>query len=144
MKPGYKILIAIGISIILYKYINYNSQEKELVNKKINNLITDIRREDYFAIQNLLSSKLAQSISIEDIKSFTKDLNLTRDSKFILTNYNKDKNIIKVNGNIVLKSKKLPLKIIYQENNGTLQILEQIIGSKVLKSKKYTFPLNTK
>ena len=144
MKLGYKILIAIGIGVGIYEVISYNSAQKERIIKEVNRLVTDIRREDYFAIQNLLDSNLAKSISIEDIKEFTKDLNLSRDTKFILEDYDKKDSIIKIKGVVLSKNKELPLSLTYKENNKTLLILEQKLGSRILQPKKSSFPLNLK
>jgi len=142
MKPGYKILIAIGIGIGVYKLVNYDSAQKERLTKEVNKIITDIRREDYFAIQNQLSPKLAQNISIDEIKAFTKDLNLTRDTKFILGNFDKKNSLIKLKGVVVDKNRELPLNLTLKDNNGTLLILKQKLGSRILEPKKGNFPLN--
>jgi hypothetical protein len=140
MKLGYKILIAIGIGVVAYKLINYNSKEKELITKKVNSIVTDIRREDYFAIQESLEPTLAQNISIDDIKRFTKDLNLSRDSRFVLDNYEKKSNIYKIKGNIITSSKEIPFKLELKDNNKTLFILKESIGEKELKGLNRTFP----
>jgi len=142
MKLGYKILIAIGFSVGVYKLAHYDSAQKERLTKEVNKIITDIRREDYFAIQNQLSPKLAQNISIEEIKAFTKDLNLTRDTKFILDGFDKKDSLIKVKGVVVDKNRELPLNITLKDNNGTLLILQQKLGSRILEPKKGNFPLN--
>jgi hypothetical protein len=142
MKPGYKILIAIGIGIGVYKLVNYDSAQKERLTKEVNKIITDIRREDYFAIQNQLSPKLAQNISIDEIKAFTKDLNLTRDTKFILGDFEKKNSLIKLKGIVVDKNRELPLNLTLKDNNGTLLILKQKLGSRILEPKKGNFPLN--
>ncbi len=142
MKPGYKILIAIGIGVGIYKLVSYNSAKKERLTNEVNRLVTDIRREDYFAIQNLLDPSLAQKISIEEIKAFTKDFNLTRESKFVLEDYDRQKDIIKVEGFVLDRDKKIPLNLTYKDNNGTLIILEQKFGTKKLEHKEGSFPLN--
>jgi len=144
MKLGYKILIAIGIGVGLYNFTSQDSQEKERLTKEVNKLVTDIRREDYFAIQNSLAPKLTQNISIEDIKYFTKDLNLTREAKFILEDFDKNSDTINIEGVILNKNKEIPLNLTLKDNNGTLLIIQQKLGSRVLEPKKSKFPLNIK
>lgn len=144
MKLGYKILILIAIVISIFWYRHDKSKKEQYYTKEVERLITNLRREDYFAIQNMLTSNLAKKISIESIKRYSKDLNLTRKAKFILNDYKKDNNIVKVKGVVVNNNQELPLEVTYKESNNTLYILEQKIGSRLLKPKEYTFPINLK
>ena len=142
MKPGYKIIIGALIVYGIYHYLSENSKEELLYKKRVDSIISDIRHEDYFSLQNKLAPNISDKISIEDIKQFSKDLNLTKNSKFILNEIDKDKNYTKVVGEIVTKSKKLQYSGTFIDKNGTLLINSQVINNRKLEATKTTFPIN--
>ncbi len=142
MKPGYKIIIGALIVYGIYHYLSENSKEELLYKKRVDSIISDIRHEDYFSLQNKLAPNISDKISIEDIKQFSKDLNLTKNSKFILDEIDKDKNYTKVLGEIVTKSKKLQYSGTFIDSNGTLLINSQVINNRKLEATKTTFPIN--
>ena len=135
MKPGYKILIAIAIMSVGYHYYSENEEMKNSYIKDVNKILTDIRREDLFEIQNKLVPKLSKELALEDIKKFAQDLNLTKESKFILSDVDKDKNITTIKGKVAINKQELPLLIKYQDINGTNYILQEKIGNRELKLK---------
>ncbi len=136
MKPGYKILIAIAIVSVGYHYYSKNKEMKNSYIKDVNKILTDIRREDLFEIQNKLVPKLSKELALEDIKKFAQDLNLTKESKFILSDVDKDKNITTIKGKVAINKQELLLLIKYQDINGTNYILQEKIGNRELKLKK--------
>ena len=142
MKPGYKIIIGALIVYGIYHYLSEKSKEELLYKKRVDSIITDIRHEDYFSLQNKLAPNISDKISIEDIKQFSKDLNLTKNSKFILNEIDKKSNYIKVVGEIVTKSKKLQYSGTFIDKNGTLLINSQVINNRKLEATKTTFPIN--
>jgi len=135
LKPGYKILIAIAIVSVGYHYYSKNKEMKNSYIKDVNKILTDIRREDLFEIQNKLVPKLSKELALEDIKKFAQDLNLTKESKFILSDVDKDKNITTIKGKVAINKQELPLLIKYQDINGTNYILQEKIGNRELKLK---------
>jgi DNA replication protein DnaD len=136
LKPGYKILIAIAIVSVGYHYYSKNKEMKNSYIKDVNKILTDIRREDLFEIQNKLVPKLSKELALEDIKKFAQDLNLTKESKFILSDVDKDKNITTIKGKVAINKQELLLLIKYQDINGTNYILQEKIGNRELKLKK--------
>jgi hypothetical protein len=144
MKPGYKIIIVAAIVFGVYSYFTQESVYKDRCNKVISKLITDLRREDYFAVQNSLDFTAKQNISIDEIKEFSKDLNFTRDTKFVIQNIEQKGGLINVEATILAKNRELPLNLSCKDNNGTLLILNQKVGAKSLKPKKLSFPIASK
>ncbi len=142
IKPGYIILMTIAIIYIFFHFHNKSKAKKDFYIKKINSILTDIRREDYFAMQNKLSTTLSNLISIEDIKNFMYDLNITRKSRFELTDIEEfNKTYIEVVGIIINNKNRLPAKFIFEDVNKTLRVKYQKIYLKELKYSKKNFPL---
>jgi len=141
LKPGYKILIAIAIVSVGYNYYSSKELKKKRYTKEVNKLLVNTRREDYFAIQNMLDKNVSKFISIEDIKQYCNDLNLSKELKLVIKEISEDNNIIKINGIVQSKSSKLPLSIIYSDNNGTYLIVKYKLGTKELKAKNFSFPI---
>ncbi len=143
IKPGYIILLVIGL-FIAYKYFFDNSKEINFYTQEVDKTLTDLKHQDYFALQNKLSNNLKKSVSIDDIKHYTDSINLGRKYKFVLSDYNKKDNKVVVSGTLIYKNSEKPLQITYKENNGTLLIESQKIGASLLKPKSVKFPINPK
>jgi len=143
IKPGY-IIIAIILSFFIYKKFFDNSEEKAFYSKSVEEFLTDLRHQDYFALQNRLSESLKKCFSVEDAKSFIDSINLGRKYKFELKDYDKNKNLITVQGVLIFNSKNLPLTTTFEDNNGTLRVKRAQIGISIIKDKNLTFPLNCK
>ena len=130
------------ILIAIYGYFSFSSSaDKKRYTKTINNLLTDIRREDYFAIHTKLDNSLKDKISIEDIKNYCQNIKLTKESKFKLVNIDKNNDIIKLSGIVTTKDKQLELYTDLKENNNSLKFLSQKIGKAELKEKNASFPI---
>ena len=143
IKPGYIILLFIGL-FVAYKYFFDNSKEINLYTQEVGKTLTDLKHEDYFALQNKLSNNLRKNISIDDIKEYIESINLGREYKFILSGYDKKENKVAVSGTLIYKNNEKSLEITYKENNGTLLIESQKIGTSSLQSKNVKFPLGDK
>lgn len=142
IKPGYKILFIIALLYTAYYLYSKNQEHKIVYINAVEKIVTDIRREDYFAIQEHFNSKLAKSVSIENIKEFASNLDITKNSKFYLdTIKTKSDTLIDVDGVVATKSKELPLDITFRDSNGTLYIEYIKIGTKELNEIKYDFPI---
>jgi len=139
IKPGYYILLAVAL-FFLYRHFFDDSKEINYYTKEVNSILTDIKRQDYFALHSKLGKNLKKSVSIEDIKLFTKSIDLDSKYKFIFKDYKKIENKIEVTGTVLSKSKELLLDILLQENNSTLKILNQQIGTNEIKAKNLNFP----
>ena len=142
IKPGYIILLVIGL-VIAYKYFFDNSKEINFYKQEVGKILTDLKHEDYFALQNRLSNNLKKSVSIDDIKQYIESINLGREYKFVLSNYDKKENRVVVSGTLIYKNSEKPLQVTYKDNNGTLLIESQNIGNSFLKPKSFKFPMNT-
>ena len=140
IKPGYYILLAVAL-FFLYRHFFDDSKEINYYTKEVNSILTDLKHQDYFALHSKLSKNLKKSVSVEDIKLFTKSVELDNKYKFIFKDYKKIDNKIEVTGTVLSKSKELPLDILLQENNGTLKILNQQIGTSEIKAKNLDFPI---
>ncbi len=143
IKPGYIILLLIGI-FVAYKYFFDNSKEVNYYTQEVGKSLTDIRHEDYFALQNKLSDNLKNSLSIDDIKHYIDTIKLGREYKFVLSDYDKKPDSVVVSGTLIYKNSEKPLKVIYKDNNGTLLIESQKIGNSSLEPKSVKFPINSK
>jgi len=143
IKPGY-IIIAIILSFFIYKKFFDNSEERAIYSKSVEEFLTDLRHQDYFALQNRLSKSLKKCFSVEDAKSFIDSINLGRKYKFELKDYEKNKNLITVQGALIFNSKNLPLITTFEDNNGTLTIKRAQIGASIVRDKNLTFPINCK
>ena len=142
IKKGYIYLTIIALAI--YGYISYkNSKEREHYSTIVNSMITDIRREDYFAIHSKLSNNLKSKISIEDIKNYCQSLKLNKQSSFDLKHIKKEDENITLSGIVTTDKKQQELYTTLQESNDTYTILSQKIGKSELKAKKVSFPIVT-
>jgi len=143
IKPGYIILLVIGLFIGYKKFFD-NSKVENFYKEEVNKTLTDLKHEDCFAMQSILSDNLQKSVSIDDIKQYIQSINLGREYKFVLSDYVKKNNKIEISGTLIYKNKEKPLKIVYRDNNGTLLIESQKIGANFLKPKSLKFPINAK
>ena len=141
IKPGYIILLVIALFIV-YKEFFDNSKEINYYTQEVDKTLTDLKHEDYFALQNRLSNNLRKNVSIDDIKEYIDSIKLGREYKFIFSDYDKKENTIVVSGTLIYKNSEKPLQVTYKDNNGTLLIESQNIGNSSLKPKSVKFPLN--
>jgi L-rhamnose mutarotase len=140
IKKGYIYLAIIFVAI--YLYFNYKDREKKIhYSKIIDSILTDIRREDYFALHSKLSSDLKSKISIDDIKNYCTKLKISKDNKFEIKDYKESNNTIKISGIFVNSAKKSELHTTIKEQNGTITIISQKIGKISLVPKKESFPI---
>ncbi len=138
IKKGYIILGLFVFSI--YYYFHYQTQKNiEFLTKKITQIITDIRREDYFKLHQQLM--YPNKISIENIKNFSSKFSLNRDLKVKLKNFENIDNIIKLNALIKNNDLSLPIKITLQENNNNFKIVYLNIGNNTLEDNNFSFPI---
>jgi len=143
IKPGYKILALLAVIYFIYFIYSKNASAKLVYKNKIDSILTDIRREDYFSFQDKLTKDLANSNGIENIKEFMRDINITKSTKFKLDNIDdSNKTLIKVSGILVTKNRELPLVVEFSDNNKTLYIKKATIGVKELKVINYSFPIS--
>jgi len=140
IKPGYIIIILIAI-FVAYKYFFDNSKEIEFYTKEVDKTLTDLKHEDYFALQSKLSSNLKNILSIDDIKHYADSIKLGREYKFVLSNYNKKANKVSVSGILIYKNSEKAVEVVYKDNNGTLLIESEKIGTSSLKPKSFKFPI---
>ena len=140
IKKGYIYILIILVAIYGYFSFNSGSDKKQYTNA-IDNMLTDIRREDYFAIHNKLDDSLKDKISIEDIKNYCQSIKLTKESKFKLVNIDKKNNTIKLSGIVTTKNKEQELYANLKENNNSFKFLSQKIGKVELKEKNASFPI---
>ena len=138
IKPGYYILLAIALFFI-YRYFFDDTKKLTRYTKEVNSILADIEHQDYFAMHNKLSQKLKQTVSIEDIKEYIDRVKLGNKYKFIFKDYENVDNRIKILGTVIVKAREIPLQIIAIEKNGRLEILEEKIGTHVIKGKKLPF-----
>jgi len=140
IKKGY-ILLAI-IAIIIYNYNNYKKlKEKEFYTNILNQHITNIRHQDYFAIHSNLDGNLSKEISIEDIKKFTQAANIKKRDKIILNEINKDENKIELIGELVQENGKKDINFTIVKYENEFKVLSQKIGDNALKPSKVSFPI---
>lgn len=141
IKPGYIILLAIAL-FVAYRYFFDNSKEINYYTNEVSKSLTDLKHEDYFALQNRLTNNLRKNVSIDDIKQYIDSIKLGREYKFIFDDYDKKENTIVVSGTVIYKNSEKPLQVTYKDNNGTLLIESQKIGANSLKSKSVKFPID--
>jgi len=142
IKKGYIYLTIIAVSI--YSYLNYKeSKEEAHYTKVINNMLTDIRREDYFVIHSKLSDDLKNRISIEDIKKYCQAIELNKKSSFELKKMKKNDNNITLLGIVKTDTLEQELHTTLKESNNSIKFLSQKIGKVELKAQKLSFPLTT-
>ncbi len=139
-KPGY-LIVAIIILFIIYKLFIDDSSYREELSTEVNTILTDIKHQNYFSLQERLTPNAKKTVSIEDIEKFCKDIHLNENFKFILKKYNKKDKLVNISGNIIIQNKKTPLGLTLIENNSTKFIKSFKIGTKELNSKKINFPL---
>ena len=140
IKKGY-IYISV-IIIAIYLFVNYkDSQKKSHYSKIIGSILTDIRREDYFALHSKLSNNLKSKISIDNIKNYCTKLKISKDNKFEIKDYKESNNTVKISGIFTNSAKKSELHIAIKEQNGTITIISQKIGKFSLVPKKESFPI---
>lgn len=140
IKPGYIILLIIAL-FVAYKYFFDNSKEINYYTQEVGKTLTDLKHEDYFALQNKLSDNLKSTLSIDDIKGYIDTIKLGREYKFVLSDYDKKENRVVVSGTLIYKNSEKPLEVVYKDKNGTLLIEFQRIGTSSLKPKSVEFPL---
>ena len=143
IKPGYIILLIIAL-FVAYKYLFDNSKEINYYTQEVGKTLTDLKHEDYFALQNKLSDNLKSTLSIDDIKGYIDTIKLGREYKFVLSDYDKKENRVIVSGTLIYKNSEKPLEVVYKDKNGTLLIESQRIGTSSLKPKGFKFPINSK
>ncbi len=143
MKLGYKIIITIIVLWSGYKYFHNTNKEKLFYENEVNKIVTDLRHQDYFAIQKRLTPKNSKNISIEDIKLFISDFNLSKKAKFSLDSIDKDNNITTVIGSLLDGNRKSMVKINFKDINNTPYIYSQQFGNKTLQIPKTSFPILT-
>ncbi len=141
MKLGYKIIIVAIVSYFAYGYYSTVQDRKRQYIKEVESIMTDIRREDYFAMHNSLDSTISSKISIDDISLFIKGFKFTKQSTFILESIDNDSNRVIVKGSIVNNNKEMPSIFKFKDNNGTISILSEKIGTKELVGSRYSFPI---
>ena len=140
IKKGY-ILLAL-LAAVVYFFISYQkSKTRDYFTKIGQDIITHIRHQDYFVIHQQLNKDLQSRISIEDIKKFITPYEFSREAKFILHDYDKDKDAIKIVGFIKDKNKTFNTKISIKEQNNTLVINALEINKDKLKKRKFSFPI---
>ncbi len=139
-KAGY-LIVAIIILFIIYKLFIDDSSYREELSTEVNTILTDIKHQNYFSLQERLTPNAKKTVSIEDIEKFCKDIHLNENFKFILKKYNKKDKLVNISGNIIIQNKKTPLGLTLIENNSTKFIKSFKIGTKELNSKKINFPL---
>lgn len=141
MKPGYKILIVVLIVSAFFYYKNKKAEEEAYYAGKVESILTDIRREDYFALHEKFLPKVAKNISIESIQNYIKRISLGSSYKFQNLNHKENNGTTTITGEVVSKKYRLPLTMTFKDINGTLYLLQQKIGDIKLQQSKNPFPL---
>jgi len=141
IKKGY-IILAVLLLGGLYFYISYqNKKQKEHITQLAQELVSNIRYQDYFFFHKSLPKEQQDKISIEDIKKFIQRYHFSRDAKFILKNYESSDNTLNIAGFIQDKNKTYPTIITLREQNNTLIINNLEINSSKLEPKEFSFPI---
>ncbi len=139
-KPGY-IIVALILVFIIYKRYFDDSKYVAFLNAQVDKVLNDIKHQDYFALQEKLTLKNKKQTSIEDIENFCQALRLSQEYKFTLKDYSKNNNEVNVTGTVIDNNKKLPLELIFVENNSTYLIKSGKIASRNLTANKKVFPI---
>ncbi len=140
IKKGY-IIIAVLIAAS-YFYMNYQeSLKREHFTKLAQDIVTQIRYQDYFFLQNSLKKELQDKISLEDIRNFLKHYHFSRAVQFKLKEYEKNATALKLIGSIEDKNRSYPSIMVFLEQNGSVQIEFLEINTIKLKPREFSFPI---
>jgi len=142
LKRGYIIILILLLflsTIIYYKLQEQKKQER--YNKRIEQLVTDIRRRDYFHFHTQLEDSIAKRVSIDEITKFMSGIKVKKSDTIALESIKEANKDLVVRGTILTKEQALPFNFTFQEQNSTLLLLSSQIGNSTLQDKNLSFPL---